>query len=197
MSPRWSIAPSARTVLLHCNALSPDRWRRARWLALHRRFRAEDLDRDQAWELAVLLKTKGFLRAHHRSLFGWDRSIAPELAKVEGFFAETPSVLAAAEANRHSMTLADGLIWIKAVLELNPKYSGSVPLISNLAVTGLSRDDGMSDAAIAAVLTISDDFGGGTKGRAGRLVGKWRKTVLFDILSGDLRFSYSPSRQSF
>jgi hypothetical protein len=164
-------------LLIDCGALSPHRWldKTNLWHKLHEEFTPESLTRDEAWQLAVLLKTRGFTITHHFLLFGWSpTTMTPRIQALTDFFADTPTVHQAAEDNTASITQADGLAWLKAVLELRPHYRQSVPMWTQLALCAL-RDEGLKDTEIAEQLgiTIRAEF-----------VARWRNANSFDPLTG-------------
>lgn len=153
-------------------------------MKLWQHFQPLDLKRDEAWQLAVLLSTKGFTREHHIALFDWNPSLMnPRLDEILIFFETTPSIQQAAQDNASTITQADGLAWIKAVLELRPNYRGTVPLWTQLALCGLHDDEQMSDADIAIQLNLTGQMGVSSE-YAARLVTRWRHALIFEPLTG-------------
>lgn len=150
------------------------------WLKLWRYFIPTDLTRDEAWQLAVLLNTPGFTREHHEALFDWEpRRMRPRVKQVLDYFKDTPSVLQGAQNNAASITQADGLAWLKAVINVRPHYHGTVPLWTKFALNGLPHNA----EEVADLLNLHNSMGI-AKTTASGLVRRWRTQEVFDPLTG-------------
>lgn len=152
-------------------------------MSLYQKFDPLDLTRDQAWELAVLLSTKGFKREHHFALFGWDKAQTEHVDVVLNHFGSNPDVQEAAEANGFSINQADGLAWLKAVLEIQPHYRGPVPMWTSFALCGAWEDAGMKDEPVVAGLGLAGAMGVG-EAEAVRRCRYWRHQLEFEPLTG-------------
>lgn len=75
-------------------------------------------------ELAVVLATPGFHLEHWASAFRWPRD-----AKYLAWAGQVRSTAdpELVDLNARSMTLEDGLDWLRAILWTRPNYGGSVP----------------------------------------------------------------------
>jgi hypothetical protein len=119
--------------------------------------RLDRLDRASAWELAVLLNTRGFGLDHHAYAFGWMRRARLEIIpRVLEAFADDVSVVGAARENGNSITIDDGIDYLMAMLATKPAYRGSVPLWTTLALQTW-RDQGATVAEIASKLGCRAD----------------------------------------
>lgn len=160
-------------MLIDCDALSPTRWNSQLFLAVYHRFTPTDLTRDQAWQLAVLLRTPGFTIDHHRTIFDWSPNLSPHIDTVTSYFRDDPNIPRAAADNAASITQADGLNILRAMLETNPDYQGTVPLWTQLALVGLRSDLQSNDELRPLFNNISN-----------HRLRRWRQQQVFDPLTG-------------
>jgi len=170
-------------MLFHCQALSPDRWNDQRFLKIYNHFQAVDLSRDEAWELAVCLATGGFTRGNWRSLFNWTSITMRQVVIVEEYFKGVESVQEAAAENTRSIGLSDGIDWLKAVLEVNPRFRGVVPMWTQLALQGLTEED-FNKTEVALAIGVPG-VGQTDVKRHLEAFAKWRDQVVWDFASGE------------
>ena len=105
------------------------RYKDEKFMRVWNDFRPTDLPMAWAWEVAVLIRTPGFGLDHLQVAFRWNPHILLDHVPVilDYFRDEKWNVLAAAQANFHSITLDDGVDWLHAILEMRPNYQSSVP----------------------------------------------------------------------
>lgn len=127
------------------------RYRSAKFMTAWNWFEATDFPQAWAWELAVLLKTPGFAFEHWRIAFSWTPAVVhDEIPKILEYFQDDSkwNVLAAAQDNFESITLADGFDFLHAMLEARPKYAASVPLCVTQSLRQM-RSEGASASDVA------------------------------------------------
>lgn len=143
------------------------------WTRVNRFISLDRLTREAGWELAVLLRTRGFGFDHHAYAFGWMRRARQHIVpRVLEYFADDASVEAAAVENGNSITLEDGIAFLCAMLATKPNYRGSVPLWTTLALQTW-RDQGATALEVARKLGCRPD----------RVIAWWSE-CRFDPLSG-------------
>ena len=100
------------------------------------------------------------------------------------YFKGERSVHEAAAENVESITHADGVAWLKAVLEVKPGYRGVVPLWTQLSLQALSEGpDGFKALDVAKAVGLpgvsSDD-------QLYAVFARWRDQMVFDPVTGEV-----------